>query len=332
MKFHEVRRQQFLTEKNYNEFLKVLDRSIPFFATHPTGSGVNDLHRQALGRLNSADGLFARLCLHYTAGLPIDPLRAELGDVIGAYERHARYLREYEGDRNVPVFVFNSLDDYSRLMQLIGLCYLLNRRDLLPRIASMQDGEDRDNGGTDTLFEEFMAYAVGAENRFESDYLCWPRPYEALFHALTETTPQAALKELNGFLKRWYKDHAGTGWHDSHKGPEGGGYHGYWSFEAGAAALLMGIEDDSSLHQYLYYPKDMVAFARGSKVTADSVGSMPEGRCAAGQPCPRDGWWFSPAKVGSRRYFKQGEVMPKLDTGYGDTFWQWDTDQSEPKL
>ena len=52
-----------------------------------------------------------------------------------------------------------------------------------------------------------------------------------------------------------------------------------------------------------------------------------------GQPCPQSGWWFTPAKTNSRRYFKAGEVMPIIEgSNYGATVWQWDIDQSTPKL
>lgn len=52
-----------------------------------------------------------------------------------------------------------------------------------------------------------------------------------------------------------------------------------------------------------------------------------------GQPCPQTGWWLTPAKASSRRYFKVGEVMPAVQgSDYGSTFWQWDVDQSAPKL
>jgi hypothetical protein len=47
-------------------------------------------------------------------------------------------------------------------------------------------------------------------------------------------------------------------------------------------------------------------------------------RCVAGQPCPREGWWFTPSKVDSRRFFHQGNVMPSFTTDYGATIWQWD--------
>ncbi|PHV11075.1 hypothetical protein [Chitinimonas sp. BJB300] len=50
-------------------------------------------------------------------------------------------------------------------------------------------------------------------------------------------------------------------------------------------------------------------------------------RCEAGQPCPQAGFWFTPAKTGSRRAFKQGETMPEVASGYGATIWQWDSSQ-----
>lgn len=43
-----------------------------------------------------------------------------------------------------------------------------------------------------------------------------------------------------------------------------------------------------------------------------------------GQPCPREGWWFTPARANSRRHFKAGEVMPDFKSDYGATIWQWD--------
>ena len=52
----------------------------------------------------------------------------------------------------------------------------------------------------------------------------------------------------------------------------------------------------------------------------------------AGQPCPEAGWWFTPAAAGSRRFFRQGERMPDAGGAYGETFWQWDRDQSAPSL
>lgn len=50
-------------------------------------------------------------------------------------------------------------------------------------------------------------------------------------------------------------------------------------------------------------------------------------RCLAGQPCPREGWWFTPAKADSRQHFAQGQMMPAVGGDYGTTIWQWDEQQ-----
>ncbi len=50
-------------------------------------------------------------------------------------------------------------------------------------------------------------------------------------------------------------------------------------------------------------------------------------RAAAGEPCPREGWWVTPAMASSRRRFKTGDVMPDLQSAYGATIWQWDAVQ-----
>ena len=50
-------------------------------------------------------------------------------------------------------------------------------------------------------------------------------------------------------------------------------------------------------------------------------------RCEAGQPCPIEGYWFTPSGSG-RQHFKQGQIMPNLGSDFGQTIWQWAQDQS----
>lgn len=47
------------------------------------------------------------------------------------------------------------------------------------------------------------------------------------------------------------------------------------------------------------------------------------GGVASGEACPRSGIWFTPARVGSQRYFERGEIMPAVHSEFGDTIWQW---------
>ncbi|UEP40317.1 type VI immunity family protein [Burkholderia sp. B21-005] len=43
-----------------------------------------------------------------------------------------------------------------------------------------------------------------------------------------------------------------------------------------------------------------------------------------GSPCPEAGWWHTPAKAGSRRYFEVGEIMPVIEgSQWGTTNWHW---------
>lgn len=50
-------------------------------------------------------------------------------------------------------------------------------------------------------------------------------------------------------------------------------------------------------------------------------------RTEGGNPCPEAGYYFTPAKEGSRRHFKYGEIMPKIGNAMWQTIWQWDDQQ-----
>jgi hypothetical protein len=158
-----------------------------------------------------------------------------------------------------------------------------------------------------------------------------------------EAEPQKRPLYVEAFLKKWYPAMKGAAWHGLHnKVPQS--FRGYWAFEAGLVTYLWDI-DDSSYRDLPFYPKDLVDYARTHEaVPAVEAWAIEPGASArkgngrqpsikAGESCPRAGWWFTPAKVGSRRYFKADEVMPIIEgSSYGSTFWQWDVDQSAPKL
>lgn len=75
-------------------------------------------------------------------------------------------------------------------------------------------------------------------------------------------------------------------------------------------------------------PGETIPFEEG----LGAVESAPQ-RIPAGKTCNRAGYWHTPAKQGSRRHFKQGDLFPEIEgSAYGATFWQWSPDQSGPKL
>lgn len=62
---------------------------------------------------------------------------------------------------------------------------------------------------------------------------------------------------LKDYLQeKWYEIHRDCAWYDSHKLGKST-YYGYWSFEAGAIAKILNL-NDSSLKNVPYYPYDLV--------------------------------------------------------------------------
>lgn len=90
--------------------------------------------------------------------------------------------------------------------------------------------------------------------------------------------------------------------------------------------------DDDILYERYTGPIDWPPNWQGDVETAAT--SLPNvASVKAGQRSPESGWWFTPAKESSRRYFKQGDLFPNVEgSAYGATFWQWSPDQSSPKL
>ncbi|HDS1558289.1 hypothetical protein NJH49_06870 [Stenotrophomonas maltophilia] len=68
----------------------------------------------------------------------------------------------------------------------------------------------------------------------------------------------------------------------------------------------------------------------GSYAGTDQPDRRPD-RVAAGKRVPVAGWWYTPAQ-GSRRFFKEGDVFPAINSDWGDTFWIWAADQTPPTI
>jgi hypothetical protein len=99
------------------------------------------------------------------------------------------------------------------------------------------------------------------------------------------------------------------------------------SFHYGSVAGEARFGERSSNEWMRRFDSDEVPLARSpSPATVAEVSEPRPGyvdRCEGGQPCPREGWWFTPAKPASRRKFAVGELMPKFKSDYGTTIWQW---------
>jgi Domain of unknown function (DUF1911)/Domain of unknown function (DUF1910) len=319
--FRKKRRQKFLTEDLFANEREQLRQSIELWKSElPEGDSLSE--RQSEGAALVASDSFSLLLLEYTGGTPIPELRAKLPTLIEAYERYQKALAAHEEVPQIAPLSFDELDEYERALQLVSLCYLLHRRDLLPRLRALLDPA---YAGEDTVYEDLMAFDVAG--RADVDQWYHAEPYTALVNAMYLDQPEANA-ELKKYCDSWYKCFEYAPWHNSHTRIEGdeGDYFGYWAFEAGAVALLYDLDDSAIDH--MVYPRDLVAWARENKALSeeDEKGNVRL-RAVAGDVCPREGYWVTPAKTNSRRHFKAGELMPDLGGDYGATIWQWDDRQ-----
>ena len=84
-------------------------------------------------------------------------------------------------------------------------------------------------------------------------------PYEHLKRIIQERNNKEQL--LKDYLQNnWYQGHKEMAWYDIHKAKEKL-YYGYWSFESGAIAKILDL-DDINLKNVKYYPYDLVHYKK----------------------------------------------------------------------
>ncbi|MDB0544124.1 hypothetical protein RSP795_21595 [Ralstonia solanacearum] len=271
--------------------------------------------------------------LQYSAGASLTSLREFFPILLGSWEEHAKYHVMFhdtslaEG-RKVPHLDLHD-DDYWFAIRLTSFAICLGHANLLPRVAALWDYENDDMDG---LLERLVAPYVPGRGT-PPDECTRHLPYFKtlkIFDAEPEQRPALMAK----YLDEWYKASRREPYYDSHTKGRLHSYYGYWSFEAAAIAVELGI-DDSSFRDKPFYPAELADFGRSFKAGQGTSAGDAERlslRCEAGLPCPKSGYWITPAKSGSRQYFQAGEIMPDVASDYGSTIWQWDSDQSHPKL
>ena len=320
MDFDNKKRQQFLIEDNFITFADHYREYINFWANNVGGSGETFEEKKKLALNTHADYSYNLFSLLFTSGYEILALRLIFEDVIIAYEKYTIALRVAEKDNVWAPFYFTAIDEYERCMQLIGWCYLLHRRDLLPRITAMQDKIYHDQSDqTDTLYEDFLSFELN--DRYDIDQWFYDDPYRPLIFSKYRDTKEESIQDIQEYLKLWYPAFESAPWHDLHK-MENGGYFGYWAIEAAAYVYLLELDDSEISH--MVYPKDLVKFAREFVPSENDISNprVKTLRCEAGQICPKTGEWYSPANNMEKQHFNQGDIMPEIKNNpWGLTIW-----------
>ena len=339
--FHERRRQQFLNEELYEKTRINLHGLIKLEVTNSTVYQSGTKSHSVTYEMLYLEALWAWM-LDYTAGISIEELAPRIAGIVGAFETWNEVHQVYRQALAIefPAFGkyryiaapdFSTLADYEDTLQLLSIAIMLRDERSVERIIHVL----RSHRGEDGLFEELISPYVDDYQSIETCIL--GEPFETLLKAFNVESAGETLDLIKEYLKRWYpkmKNH--PRWYDGHLrvSPDGyAPYYGYWAFEAGATVYLLGLNDHSIDH--MVYPKDLVAYGnmlrdQGRCTSKGSDAADETGRVEGGQPCPEAGYWFTPAKADSRRYFKEGEVMPVFDgSQYGATIWQWSPQQSD---
>ena len=105
----------------------------------------------------------------------------------------------------------------------------------------------------------FIIHSRKEDVKYHDSSLLIEVPFNSLIKVIKAEEEGEAIDFMKEYLlEKWYVGHKDMGWYECHKHPEKL-YFGYWSFESGAIAKILGLED-SVLKDIPYYPYDMVHF------------------------------------------------------------------------
>lgn len=259
--FHLKRRQNFLSEERWQYIQKDLPTSLAFYQERKKSEVFG---KKAVFYFNVVV-FWQYLCASYTAGEPIETLPPMLDDVLDALRECTTFWFEnrdavIEEGYDDPFYFWQIPIDYLRLIQMIAMCYLLHREDLLPKLLEiiLETSIDKQ---PDAVIEDLFYYHF--KDRPDPEYIEMGEHAALLSESTREKDPNEKKSLLNQYLKDWYKQILQFSYreYNSHMAEKQMGFCGYWAFEAAAIAYLDDV-DDAEFYQYPYYPKDLVEWAR----------------------------------------------------------------------
>lgn len=266
------------------------------------------------------------LSLQYSAGANVAQIGTAWPHALAWAEEYAEFSHRFNQSpdaygRTVAHVALRTEDYWIVALRLVCFGLLTGHGHAMPRVMAILDYANEEKDG---LLERLVApFAPGRSE--PPDTATRHLPYRKLFKVFAADKAKRPLL-MAKYLDEWYeasRREPYVGQDDSSH------FYGYWSWESAAVTWLLNI-DDTSYREMNFYPRDLVDYARQhAPRPGGTSGSVDPTRlrCEANQPCPREGFWFTPAQANSRRFFKAGEVMPEIGTDYGATIWQWDSTQ-----
>lgn len=248
-----TKREPLLTEAYFDKDIRQLTDYI-----HKRLNNMATYQNQAMARFQVMRYYFSLTSSMYSRGYAIDEVREVFINFIEAWEA----LLEADTSNQYRVSLKDDIGTYVEALGLIARAYLLKLKPtFIVRLLGCID-----SNGQDLLFERFVTAGKLPITRKPGFKLLYPKTYKTLLDALDAPTAEQPLL-VQQFLKGWYKSIKNVGWHDAHKGPDGGGFMGYWCWEAAGVAYVFGI-DDATVRDLPYYPKDLADYARTEQASS----------------------------------------------------------------
>ena len=169
--------------------------------------------------------------------------RYSRGDELSALEGEYAELLKSWGEVWEP-------DNYNKNLKMISLGVLFEGDIVLAKeTKAMLDAANID----DWLLSFLLCSWTDIEMENKDVDLIFPKDFSLLQKVVLTHNRRESLQE---YLSCWYREDCGC--YEAHKSSQKI-YYGYWSFEAGAVAKILNI-DDTGMEHVPYYPYDLVHY------------------------------------------------------------------------
>ncbi|MBO4120780.1 DUF1911 domain-containing protein [Cupriavidus gilardii] len=172
---------------------------------------------------------------------------------------HEQYHRSPEADNYVTPHASLRDEEYWIVaLRMVCFAILSGFGNDMPRVMAFLDYGNADMGVHDGLIERLAASFVGSRNLYPTD-TTRHLPYRRLI-TVFDADPGARPALMAKYLADWYHLSRSEPYFNQH-GDADVSFYGYWSWEAGAATVVLNM-DDSGYRDMPFYPRDWVDYAR----------------------------------------------------------------------
>jgi hypothetical protein len=174
----------------------------------------------------------------YSAGAPLNEIISVYPRTVGLFEK-----------------VWNKSSGYVEMVWMLSIGIMLGINS--EQISKLTALIKRD--ALEDYLVNYLIHSIDTSWPITGTEFQFADPYQGTLEIIGAPSEEDARKALMHYLKnKWYRGHDDMAWYNRHK-RENSTYDGYWSYESGAIAKIMRL-DDSGWENLNYYPYDMVHY------------------------------------------------------------------------